>query len=711
MKLARQTGILLSIMAQRAYGVTPETEVRYLRGVGDKVAQVLAKLGIYTVGDLLFHLPRRYEDRTQFRKIAHARVGEPATFMGTVVMVDNLRPRPNITLTKAFLDDGSGMLELIWFNQPYMKDTLLKLRNKKIVVYGTVKEAGWGLQIETPEWEELGSEDDPNDLLGMNRIVPIYPLTEGIRQKRMRQIVYNALQYLNQMPDDLPPAIVQRVGLMSLPDALRQIHFPDSAEQIEPARRRLVFEEFFLMQVGVGLQRQKTQQERGIAMRIDPDHLMEQIHRIVPFELTNAQRRVIREIWDDMMRPHPMNRLLQGDVGSGKTIVAASAILAAVDNHYQSAIMAPTEILAEQHYINLHRLFLPLGISVELLVGRLTQRQRNEARERVASGRAMVVVGTHALIQEGVEFARLGLAVIDEQHRFGVLQRASLRDKGISPHLLVMTATPIPRTLTLTLYGELDVSIIDELPPGRKPVKTHWKTPEERIKTYEGVRKLIEQGRQAYIICPLIEESDKMQVRAAEEMAEHLQKDVFPDLKVGLLHGRMKPAEKEAVMEAFRAGEMHILVSTTVIEVGVDVPNAAVIVIEDADRFGLAQLHQLRGRVGRNEHQSYCILVANPKSEEGQRRLEVMTQTSNGFLIAEEDLRIRGPGEIYGTRQSGMPSFRVADLVKDMRLLEVARQEAFRLLEHDPELALPEHRRLREAVNRFQHRFVLATVS
>ncbi len=711
MKLARQTGILLSIMAQRAYGVTPETEVRYLRGVGDKVAQVLAKLGIYTVGDLLFHLPRRYEDRTQFRKIAHARVGEPATFMGTVVMVDNLRPRPNITLTKAFLDDGSGMLELIWFNQPYMKDTLLKLRNKKIVVYGTVKEAGWGLQIETPEWEELGSEDDPNDLLGMNRIVPIYPLTEGIRQKRMRQIVYNALQYLNQMPDDLPPAIVQRVGLMSLPDALRQIHFPDSAEQIEPARRRLVFEEFFLMQVGVGLQRQKTQQERGIAMRIDPDHLMEQIHRIVPFELTNAQRRVIREIWDDMMRPHPMNRLLQGDVGSGKTIVAASAILAAVDNHYQSEIMAPTEILAEQHYINLHRLFLPLGISVELLVGRLTQRQRNEARERVASGRAMVVVGTHALIQEGVEFARLGLAVIDEQHRFGVLQRASLRDKGISPHLLVMTATPIPRTLTLTLYGELDVSIIDELPPGRKPVKTHWKTPEERIKTYEGVRKLIEQGRQAYIICPLIEESDKMQVRAAEEMAEHLQKDVFPDLKVGLLHGRMKPAEKEAVMEAFRAGEMHILVSTTVIEVGVDVPNAAVIVIEDADRFGLAQLHQLRGRVGRNEHQSYCILVANPKSEEGQRRLEVMTQTSNGFLIAEEDLRIRGPGEIYGTRQSGMPSFRVADLVKDMRLLEVARQEAFRLLEHDPELALPEHRRLREAVNRFQHRFVLATVS
>ncbi len=710
-KNGESIGILLSIMAQRARGLTPETEVRFLRGVGDKVAQVLAKLDIYTVGDLLFHLPRRYEDRTQFRKIAHARVGEPATFMGTLVTADNLRPRPHMTLTKAFLDDGSGMLELIWFNQPYMKDTLLKLRNKKIVVYGTVKESGWGLQIESPEWEELGSDDDPNDLLGMNRIVPIYPLTEGIRQKRMRQIVYNALQVADQMPDVLPPSVVRRVGLMRLSDALRQIHFPDSADQIEPARQRLVFEEFFLMQIGVGLQRQQTRQERGIAMHIDADRLMEQIHRIVPFELTNAQKRVIREIWDDMARPHPMNRLLQGDVGSGKTIVAASAILAAVDNHYQSAIMAPTEILAEQHYINLHRLFQPLGISVELLVGRLTQRQRNEARERIASGKGMVAVGTHALIQEGVEFARLGLAVIDEQHRFGVLQRAALRDKGISPHLLVMTATPIPRTLTLTLYRELDASIIDELPPGRKPVKTHWKTPEERIKVYEGVRKLIEQGRQAYIICPLIEESDKLQVRAAEEMAEHLQKDVFPDLKVGLLHGRMKPVEKEEVMEAFRRGEMHILVSTTVIEVGVDVPNAAVIVIEDADRFGLAQLHQLRGRVGRSEHQSYCILVANPKAEEGQRRMEVMTQTTNGFIIAEEDLRIRGPGEIYGTRQSGMPSFRVADLVKDMRLLEVARQEAFRLLEQDPDLSRPENQHLREAVERFRHRFALATVS
>jgi ATP-dependent DNA helicase RecG len=689
---------------------TLETEVQYVKGVGTKLAQVLSKLNIYTLGDLLFHLPRRYEDRRQFRKIAHARAGDAVTVSGKLVTVDNVKVR-NLTLTKAYLDDGSGVLELVWYNQPYMKDTLNKLRNSQIVAYGIIKESPYGLQMETPEWEDLPDGADPDSLLSVNRIVPIYPLTEGIRQKRMRQIIWNAVQYAHLAPEILPRSVRERLGLMPIQHALQQIHFPDSEQAIDPARQRLVFEEFFLMQLGVGMQRQRTRQERGIAMRIDADRLNEMLHRLVPFDLTNAQKRVIGEIWSDMAQPHPMNRLLQGDVGSGKTIVAAAAILAAVDNQYQAAMMAPTEILAEQHYINLHRLFQPLGISVELLVGRLSNKQRQQARERIATGRGMVAVGTHALIQEGVEFARLGLAIIDEQHRFGVLQRAALRDKGVMPHVLVMTATPIPRTLTLTLYGELDVSIIDELPPGRKPVRTHWKTPEERLKVYAGVRKLVEQGRQAYVICPLIDESDKLQVRAAEQMAEHLQKDVFPDLRVGLLHGRMKPAEKEAVMDAFRVGELQILVSTTVIEVGVDVPNAAAIVIEDADRFGLAQLHQLRGRVGRSEHQSYCVLIANPKSDDGQRRMDIMTRTNNGFLIAEEDLRIRGPGEIYGTRQSGMPSFRVADLVKDMRLLEVARQEAFHLLESDPDLSRPEHTALREAVERFRHRFAIATVS
>lgn len=690
---------------------TLETEVQYLKGVGPKLAQVLSKLNIYTLGDLLFHLPCRYEDRRHFRKIAHARLGEAVTVAGKLVTVDNVKVRNNMTLTKAYLDDGSGVLELVWYNQPYMKDTLNKVRHSVIVVYGVIKESPYGLQMETPEWEDLPDGADPDRLLSVNRLVPIYPLTEGIRQKRMRQILYNAVQYAHLAPEVLPRSVRERVGLPPIQQALQQIHFPDEGNQIEPARRRLVFEEFFLMQLGVGMQRRQNQQERGIAMRIDEHRLNAQLQQLVPFELTNAQKRVIREIWSDMAQSHPMNRLLQGDVGSGKTIVAAAAILAAVDNQYQAAIMAPTEILAEQHYINLHRLFQPIGISVELLVGSLSDKQRQQARERVASGRGMVAVGTHALIQEEVSFARLGLAIVDEQHRFGVLQRAALRDKGLMPHLLVMSATPIPRTLTMTLYGELDVSILDEMPPGRKPVKTHWKTPEERLKVYAGVRQLIEEGRQAYVICPLIDESDKLQVRAAEEMAEHLQKDVFPDLRVGLLHGRMKPAEKEAVMEQFRAGKLDILVSTTVIEVGVDVPNAAVIVIEDADRFGLAQLHQLRGRVGRSEHQSFCILIANPKSEDGQRRMEIMARTTNGFIIAEEDLKIRGPGEIFGTKQSGMPSFRVADLVKDMGLLEVARQEAFRVLEQDPDLSKPEHAALRDAVSRSRHRFTLATVS
>ncbi|MEJ5296092.1 MAG: ATP-dependent DNA helicase RecG [Fimbriimonadales bacterium] len=695
---------------ERRASVRLDTEVRFLKGVGDKRAQILAKLELYTLQDLLYHLPRRYEDRSQFRRIAHARPGEAATFAGKLITVDNITPRRGLTLTKAFLDDGSGALELVWYNQPYLKDRLLKLRNRRIVVYGVVKDTGWGLQMETPEWEDLEEDDSMDGLLHTNRIVPIYPLTEGIGQKQMRQILWNAIQYADLVPEILPREVRERVGLMPVADAIRQVHFPDRMDLITPARQRLVFEEFFVMQLGIGIKRQQIAQERGIAMRIDEDRLMEKIRQIVPFELTNAQKRVIREIWDDMRRPHPMNRLLQGDVGSGKTIVAGAAILAAVDNQYQAAIMAPTEILAEQHYMVLHRLFQPLGITVELLVGRLTPRQRAQAYERIASGRGMVAVGTHALIQEGVSFARLGLAIVDEQHRFGVLQRAALRDKGIAPHLLVMTATPIPRTLTLSLYGDLDVSIIDETPPGRKPVKTYWKFPEDRLKVYEGVRKLVAQGRQAYIICPLIEESEKLQVRAAEDLYEHLRKDVFPDLRVGLLHGRMKPAEKEAVMEAFRAGEIDVLVSTTVIEVGVDVPNAVAMIIEDAERFGLAQLHQLRGRVGRGEHQSYCVLIADPKTDEGKARMEIMTRTNNGFLIAEEDLRIRGPGEIYGTRQSGMPSFRVADLVKDMHLLEVARQEAFRLLERDPDLNLPQHQRLKEAVDRFRHKVVVATV-
>lgn len=695
-------------MTQEKPRANLDTSVQYVKGVGEKLAQILAKIDLLTLGDLYFHLPRRHEDRTQFRKIAHVQAGEMVSLSGKIITADTVTIRKGMSVTKAFLEDGSGTLELIWFNQPYIKDALLK-RRESIVVYGMVKETGFGLQMETPEWEDLTPGEDP---IGANRIVPVYPLTEGIGQKRLRAIIYNALNlYLSGVQETLPPDLLAKHQLLPIQQAIRAVHFPDRIDQIEAGRMRLVFEEFLIMQLAAAQQRAKMQNERGIALPLDETRLLDKVKRAIPFELTSAQERVIHEIWSDMKRPHPMNRLLQGDVGSGKTVVAASAILAAIESDYQAAIMAPTEILAEQHHRVLHELFRPFGIPVELLVGRLSAKQKEAIKERVASGRGLVAVGTHAVIQDNVEFARLGLAIIDEQHRFGVMQRAALRDKGLNPHVLVMTATPIPRTLTMTLYGDLDVSIIDQMPPGRKPVKTHWKYPEERLKVYEGARRLVEQGRQVYVICPLVEESEKLQVRAAEELAEHLQKDIFPDLRVGLLHGRMKSLQKDEVMEAFRERELDILVSTTVIEVGVDVPNAAAMIVEDADRFGLAQLHQLRGRVGRGEHQSFCVLIAKPKSDEGMQRMEIMARTNNGFLIAEEDLRLRGPGEIYGTKQSGLPAFRVADLIKDMALLEVARHEAFQLIELDPTLEHPANRGLKTALERHRHRLAVATVS
>jgi ATP-dependent DNA helicase RecG len=481
---------------------------------------------------------------------------------------------------------------------------------------------------------------------------------------------------------------------------LQQIHRPESEENRLAARRRLVFEEFFFLQMALQVKRAATQAEIGIGFTFDRPALKGELAAMLPFDLTGAQTRVIEEIWADLERTEPMNRLLQGDVGSGKTAVAAAAMLAVVRSGYQAAIMAPTEILAEQHAVNLRKLFEPLGIEVALLVGKLNSIQRKKAYELVSSGKAQVAVGTHALIQEGVTFHKLGLAVIDEQHRFGVLQRAALREKGIgNPDVLVMTATPIPRTLTMAIYGDLDLSVIDELPPGRQPIKTRWRAASDRAHVYEGVRTMIKEGRQAYFVCPMVVESEKMQAQAAVDLHYRLSTLVFPDLRVGLLHGQMKSKDKEDAMEAFRAHELDILVSTTVIEVGVDVANASVMVVEDANRFGLSQLHQLRGRVGRGSHQSFCILIADARNEDARARLDALVASTDGFKIAEEDLKLRGPGELAGTRQSGNLDFKVADLILDGKMLEVARQAALKLAAYDPFLEKPQYALLRERVN------------
>ncbi len=696
--------------AQVATGFrTLDSPVQYVKGVGERNSRVLGKLGIFNVRDLILHFPRRHEDRSRTEKIASLSGGEEVSIRGKVVAADNQRPRGNFVITKVTIDDGTGVATLSWFNQHWLKDKFLKMRGKEIIAYGTAQLSRWGIEIQSPEWEEYKPDEDP---ISAKRVVPVYPLTEGMVQGQMRKLMLTALDgYLSLVKEVLPVTLLDRLDLMGTHDAIRNMHFPESLEALKAARKRLVFEELFMLQLALAIRKRESDAPgSGIAFQI-PEGFEEDFKGHLPFELTGAQKRVIAEIAADMAKPDCMNRLLQGDVGAGKTAVAMAAIVIAAANGYQSALMAPTEILAAQHYLGLSESLAKLDIKVDLLIGSLTAKEKREAQARAASGESKLVIGTHAVIQEGVGFAQLGLVIVDEQHRFGVLQRAALREKGLSPDVLVMTATPIPRTLTLTVYGDLEISIIDELPPGRKPIKTHWKSSDERERVYDGVRKLVEQGQQAYVVCPLVEESDKMQARAATELYEHLAGDVFADLKVGLLHGQMKTSEKDAAMKAFREREIDVLVATTVIEVGVDVPNAGVMVIEDAQRFGLAQLHQLRGRVGRGTEQSYCVLVGDGGTADAALRLGVMTQTNDGFTIAEEDLKIRGPGEFYGTRQSGMPALKVTDIFKDIPILEIARKEAFLTIERDPNLRAPELRDLRaEMIKKFEG-FQLAAVS
>ncbi len=693
--------------------------IQYIRGVGPKRAALLAKLNLRTVNDLLWYLPVRYEDRRRLTPLGMLQVGQRQTFYGRVYaaqLVPQRRGKPIFTMT---LEDDSGTLSCKWFKaQSYMQDRFPI--GARVVGSGMITLNSYNAAREAvhPDLEVL--EDDDADLIHFGRLVPIYPLTAGLHQKTLRTLMKSIIDtYIPQVEETLPHEIRHTHALPTLPEALQQVHFPDAhldlaeLHQHQTAfHQRLIFEEFFLLELGLALRQRETQREQRAAPYQQPNHLGEALTSHLPFRLTNAQQRVLDEVLDDMQRPFPMNRLIQGDVGSGKTVVALLVMLMAVSNGFQAAIMAPTEILAEQHAATLRELLEPLELDVALITGSLKGRARRQQFEQVTRGDAALVVGTHALIYDEVQFHRLGMIVVDEQHRFGVLQRATLRSKGLTPDVLVMTATPIPRTLSMTLYGDLDLSVIDELPPGRLPVQTKVLRAGRRDQAYRRIRREVSRGQQAYIVYPLVEESEHLDLGAAVDMAEQLQQEVFPDHRLGLLHGRLSSEDKDAIMRAFKQRDLDILVCTTVIEVGVDIPNATVMVIENAERFGLAQLHQLRGRVGRGADQAYCLLVAGDKlSKEGRQRLLVMQESHDGFYVAEQDLQIRGPGELLGTKQAGLPELHVGNLLHHGVWLEQARRAAFALIETDPNLSQAEHQAHRHALStRWRDRFELAAI-
>ena len=687
------------------------TSVKYVKGVGPKLAELLAGKGIQSLDDLLHYLPFRYEDRLNPRGIAELRAGEMATVIAEVRTSGLFRTR-RMPIFQMTAGQGRTRLKCIWFNATYLKD---KFKPGQIVaLYGKVEQdyRGGELQLTQPQFEIIGeaSEDGSADSaeqklaasLEIGRIVPIY---EAIGQGRLssrwfRRVIHAALENLtSDLPDPVPAAVRSHLSLISPREALQKVHWPEPGESIEdlqssrtPAHVRLIFEELFFVELGLELKRREQKAQTGIAFQLD-DRARAAIKKILPFHPTGAQKRVLKEIASDMEKPFPMRRLLQGDVGSGKTIVAFEAAIIAMENGYQVALMAPTEILAQQHYFSARRILESAGYRVVLLTGSMEDDRKRETRRYIAQGNAQLVIGTHALIEQKVEFAKLGMVIVDEQHRFGVLQRFKLMKKSSDaqvepnsvaspePDVLVMTATPIPRTLALTLYGDLDVSVIDEMPPGRTPIVTRCVSDERSTEVWDFVRKQAAAGHQTYVVYPVIEENEETELKAAMKMYKELSKSIFPDLRVGVLHGRMDPDLKEQVMRLFQKGELDILVSTTVIEVGVDVSNATMMVIEHAERFGLAQLHQLRGRIGRGAAKSYCVLMTGGKvSEDGERRLDAMVRTNDGFQIAELDLELRGPGEFFGTRQAGMPSFQVANLIRDRQLLEAAKREAAAVL-------------------------------
>ncbi|MEN6466551.1 MAG: ATP-dependent DNA helicase RecG [Syntrophaceae bacterium] len=681
--------------------------VQYLKGVGPKLAELLGRKNICTIEDLLYFLPRRYEDRRSIKSIAKLRFGERETFIGTVISAE-IRKYRRVRVFEIRAADESGIIKAVWFHgaHTYLKNTFTA--GRRFIFTGEVKGSPLLKEMAHPDYELIDEDDADSGFLDFRRIVPVYSETEGLHQKKIRRIVRQALDsFGSRLLSPVPGEICSRLGLPPVSEALENAHFPPQEENIDTcnnmataAFRRLVFDDFFYFELGMALRKKSTVLEKGISFR-PGGKLLERFFGSLPFKLTGAQRRVLGQIQADMGRPFQMNRLLQGDVGSGKTVVALAAMIAACENGYQAAIMAPTEILANQHYLQVEKWAGILGLKAALVTGSRKGSGKTGTAGQIAGGDIDIIVGTHALVQETMKFRRLGLAVIDEQHRFGVVQRAALREKGGNPDVLFMTATPIPRTLAMTVYADLDLSVIDEAPPGKKPIRTKVFVEKERGRVYEIIRKEIAGGGQAFIVYPLVEESEALDLKDATNMAGHLQKDIFPEFKVGLIHGRLKGDEKDLIMAGFKSKDINILVSTTVIEVGIDIPEASLMVIEHAERFGLSQLHQLRGRVGRGEKASYCILMTDyRKTESATRRLKVMEQTNDGFKIAEEDLNIRGPGEFMGTRQSGLPDFRVANILRDGRLLDDARTEAFALVEKDPDLLRPEHALLREVLIR-----------
>ena len=662
-----------------------EVDVMYIKGVGPKVAYKFNKLGIFTAQDLMMYFPKKHIDYSSRTLIKNLQEGQTTSVFGYIKSVSTFNTRNNLSVTRVVIADESGRFELSFFNAKGNRYLLERMKaqfpvNSGIMVSGVVKFNSYNNQLtmDKPTYSIMSGDfmDDSKNNLNVARIVPIYTVCEGLSIKTLRKAIFNAVElYKNDIKNIIPDEIRNRLGLMDKKEAVEQIHFPDSMSNLDRARFSLVFEELFLVQLKlIRLREMTSKNTSSYALKVHTDGLVQQFIKSLPFELTSGQKQAVNEILNDMDSGSPMQRLLQGDVGSGKTVVATIMLLAAIENGYQGALMAPTEILAQQHYNNLIQWLTPMGLSVGLFLGSHGKRVRQKFETDLKNGQTHIAVGTHALIQENVEFNNLGAIVVDEQHRFGVKQRNVLKKKSQNPQILTMTATPIPRTLALTVHGDLDLTVINELPKGRKPIKTSLTGSHKAV--WDLIRREVEEGRQAYVVYPLIDESETLSAKAATIEAERLQNEVFPQFKIGLLHGKLKNDEKDEVMKDFKDGKYNILVSTTVVEVGVDVPNATVMVIENAERFGLSQLHQLRGRVGRNSLQSYCVLITSSRSQETRERLSIMTETNDGFVIAEKDLQLRGPGEFLGTRQSGLPDLIISDIVRDAKILELARNEA-----------------------------------